>query len=135
MTRKKDFVASLQQVLGPALGSPLKSVVYRCIENGCDDKWIQETSLYIAGEIEVTFVAQPPVFIGWAENDGWRDHFSLFVDRQSSFKPDSLVSWDATKTPLWSAALDRPLKRLECRGSNATPHLLYLDFGLVRVIV
>lgn len=79
------------------------------------------------GELELDF-GTTCVFASWAENEGWSDHFSIGVQRESWFLADALHDWDLSDMPPWSACVGRTFTSARILGFRGTPHVVELRF-------
>ena len=109
------------------VGATLERVVYHPLKEECtaDDL---HASDYIGGEIALHFQALAPRYISWAENAGWRSHFTVKVSPESAFVPSALETFDASSTNLWRETIGRKLTEVECLGWDQSPHVLKLTF-------
>jgi hypothetical protein len=135
MGRSEEYVSSLNDLVGTAIGRRLLSVVYRAIENECTTEDVAAGIGWIGGEIQLQFEGSDPFFIGWGENQGWSDHFSLAVQPTSTFLPNALVPFPADHTPEWSPHVGKNLLGVTCRGSSGSPHALIFRFPEGDVVV
>ena len=129
MSRIKEFKRSLDDLLGSLIGQRLVSVVYRTIDGECTSSDVAAGVGWIGGEVQLTFESSSPVTVGWGENDGWSDHFSLAIGARSTFHPGTLVPFSANEAPEWSKHIGSVLLGARCSGANMTPHVLVLRFA------
>lgn len=129
MSRIKEFKRSLDDLLGSLVGQRLVSVVYRTIDGECTSDDVAAGVGWIGGEVQLTFESSSPVIVGWGENDGRSDHFSLAVGARSTFHPGTLVPFPANEAPEWCKHVGSVLLGARCSGANMTPHVLVLRFG------
>lgn len=116
--------------LRPAVGRRLTSVIYAALDGEIvDASDLTERVVCIGGEVILHFEAlEWPVFITWAENAGWTDHFSIQVLSESACRVGTLVGWPANDLPLWRRHIGSPLVLVRLFGLNGTPHILELAF-------
>lgn len=135
MKRLDEFVANLEKLVAGSIGHSLSFVEYRTIQGECDTHQLASGVGYIGGEVRLGFGGMEPIFVGWGENDGWEDHFSLAVQSVTTFKPNALVTIPASAAPEWAPHIGNQLISASCRGVNNTPHALVFEFPSGGVIL
>lgn len=128
MPRIDEFKRSLDDLLGSLIGQRLVSVVYRTVDGECTSGDVAAGVGWIGGEVQITFESSSTVIVGWGENDGWNDHFSLAIGACSTFNPGTLVPFSANEAPEWRKHVGSVLLSARCSGTNMTPHVLVLGF-------
>jgi hypothetical protein len=135
MTRVDRYRRDLDTLIGACIGRRLTSVVYGTIDGECTLADIATGVEWIGGEVLLTFEGREQIVVGWGENDGWNDHFSLAVQSKSTFSQGTLISLEATGTAEWRPLLGEPLLGATCRAGNSTPHALILRFGQSAIVL
>ena len=130
-----SYITILNRTIGASIGRPVQEVIYRTYEDSTSRAAIAEGAGWLHGEVLLGFPGVPRLFIGWGENEGWSDHFSLLPSETSTFKLGTLADLAALDAPEWAAVQNQPLKSAELRGSNGTPHLLVLEFTAGGVVI
>ena len=128
MGRFDEYVSELDRLVRSRVGKALESVIYGTIENSCTALDVKEGIGWIGGEARLLFDGASLLYVGWGENDGWPDHFSLAIQETSTFKPNTLVAFSASTSPEWAPHVGKPLLGAICHGNNGTPHALILRF-------
>jgi hypothetical protein len=124
-----DLGKSVTRSLADAIGVRLRRVVIRAFDGEIGDRdRFANPQLYIGGEVRLDFESQS-VFVSWAENDGWPDHFSIGVRSKSLFIQDStLVDWDVGDLEPWSECTGQRLLAARVFAIDETPHVVEFSF-------
>jgi hypothetical protein len=129
------YIDVLNRTIGASLGRPLASVTYRTYEDTISHAAVSEGAGWIHGEVLLEFEHGLDLFLGWGENEGWPDHFSLLPSLTSTFEPGALADIRASEAPEWRAVIAQPLIAAEVLGRNGTPHVLVLRFPAGGVVI
>jgi hypothetical protein len=124
----QPFIDILNRTLGANLGRPIQDVVYRTYTQTTPTTGVAEGAGWMHGEVRLDLDDGAVLFVGWGENDGFPDHFSLRPSETSTYRPSTLVDLPAGQSPEWLSVRDQPLVGVELRGANGTPHILVLEF-------
>jgi hypothetical protein len=135
MSRIEELKSTLDDLLGGLIGQRLVSVVYRTVDGERTSGDVAEGVGWIGGEVQIAFESSPAVIVGWGENDGWSDHFSLAIRADSTFNPGTLVPFPANEAPEWSKHVGSVLVSARSSGSNMTPHVLVLTFTTGSIVL
>jgi hypothetical protein len=124
----QSYIEILRHTVGASMGKPIREVVYRTYEESTPSAVVAEGAGWIHGELKLAFEGSPNLFLGWGENEGFKDHFSLLPSKTTTFRPNTIVDIPALNAPEWQPLREQPLVAAELRGSNGTPHVLVLQF-------
>ena len=130
-----SFVNTLNRTIGASIGSVITDVIYRTYEETTPESAVSEGAGWMHGEVLLVFPNVPKLFIGWGENEGWPDQFSLHPSETTTYEPGRLVDLPALDAPEWLPVREQVLTTAELRGSNGTPHLIVLHFGSDGVVI
>jgi hypothetical protein len=123
-----DLARSVTRSLSEAIGLSLRRVVIRALDGEVGDRAeFADPLLYIGGEVHLDFGGRS-VFVSWAENDGWADHFSIGVNGKSLFLPGALRDWDVSDLDPWSGCAGKLLSGVRVFALAETPHVVELSF-------
>ncbi len=124
-----DLAESVTRSLSDVAGGTLRRVVLRALNGEVADRdEFDDPKLYIGGEVRLEFESQS-VFVSWAENDGWRDHFSIGVRPESLFAPHAtLCDWDVSDLDPWRRCVGQRLRAARVFVFGETPHVVELVF-------
>lgn len=123
-----DFDKSVTRSLSEVLGKVLRRVVIRALDGEVADRAeFADPRLYVGGEVHLDFGVDS-VFVSWAENDGWPDHFSIGSSCRSWFSPGALRDWDVSDLDPWSGCTGNPLSGVRVFTIAGTPHVVELSF-------
>ena len=124
-----DLADSASRALSGVIGARLRCVTLRTLPfEVSDESELADPLLYIGGELRLEFELQS-VFVSWAENDGWGDHFSIAVRCASHFRADALCDLDVSELATWRERVGQPLVAARVFAIDGTPHLVALSFG------
>jgi hypothetical protein len=123
-----DLAKSVTRSLSAAIGLVLRRVVVRALDGEIADRAeFADPLLYVGGEVQLDFGVQS-VFVSWAENEGWADHFSIGASGKSWFSPDTLRDWDVSDLDPWSRCTGKVLSGVRVFALAGTPHVVELSF-------
>lgn len=124
----QSYIELLNRVVRANLGKPIVDVVYRTYTETTSQSAIDDGAGWMHGEVRLHFDDGAVLFLGWGENEGFADHFSLRPSEVSTYRPNTLVDLPASGSPEWSEFRGQRLTGAELRGVNGTPHILVFDF-------
>ena len=130
-----SYADVLNRTIGASLGRPLADVTYRTYEETTPRAAVSEGAGWIHGEVLLKFESGMELFLGWGENEGWADHFSLLPSFTSTFEAGTLTDIRASEAPEWRSVIAQPLLAAEVIGQNGTPHALVLTFLTGGVVI
>ena len=110
-------------------------VRYHCLVGEAEEDDFSSSDFYFAGEVELEFAGAPSLFLTWAENAGWNDHFSLQVRKTTAFVPGAVRPFDAASMEMWQRHLQARVVSMAIVGWDETPHVLRIDFETGSVLV
>ena len=126
-----DLAKCVTRSLSEVVGLSLRRVVIRALDGEVVDRVeFADPRLYIGGEVHLDFGGESgeSVFLSWAEDAGWPDHFSIGASSKSWFSPGALRDWDVSDLDPWSACTGKRLSGVRVFALAETPHIVELSF-------
>jgi len=124
----QSYIDILNRAVGGSLGRSMAEVFYRTYLETTPQAAVDAGASWMHGEVQLRFEDAPVLFLGWGENEGFGDHFSLLPSETSTYQPNTIVSLPALASPEWRSLRGSPLVEAQLLGANGTPHILVLRF-------